>query len=156
MSTHSFSDDDDDASLAQLEAQEKAYAAQLEALQAGQGPATITSPDPTAASQLAAENARLKAQLAALESASAVKSTTKRNRELAKQQEMLDKMAAENAKLSKALATGVDLSKVTGLRSSASDALAASKARSVSLVRVTTQRLIARVKIGLLSMCRLL
>ena len=135
MSTHSFSDDDDDASLAQLEADEKAYAAQLEALQAGQGLSTITTPNAKAASQLATENARLKAQLAALESASAVKSTTRRNSELAKQQEELDRMAAENAKLSKALATGVDLSKLTALRSGASDALAASKARSVSLVR---------------------
>ena len=84
---------------------------------------------------MAAENAKLKAQLAAMESASAVKSTSRRNAELAKQQAELDKVLAEREKLTAALATGVDLSKLTALKSGSSDAVAASKARSLSLVR---------------------
>ena len=129
MSAGSFSDDDDHA-LARLEAEEKQYAAELEALQAEPG-TTSASPRATAATDLAAENARLKAQLAALESASAVKSTSRRESKLAGPRAELEELKAKNAALAEALASGNGLSKLTTLK-----AAAASKARSAALASV--------------------
>lgn len=135
MSIHSFSDDDENYELAELEAEsqalQQAYAAQLAALEAEETGAPLAPPATAAASALEAENAKLKAQLAALESASAIKSTIRHDSELAKQKAELEKMAAENAKLTEALASGVGLSKLTTLTPSV---VSASKARTASLV----------------------
>ena len=132
-------EDEDEDDLAQLEAQQEALAAQLAALQADPACPTAAAPRTDLASDLAADNAKLRAQLAALESASAYKSTTRRNSELAKQQAELDKLAAENAKLSEALATGVGFSKISTLRPGASSAVAASHARSLALVSTRSE-----------------
>lgn len=140
MSTHSFSDDDDSEALAQLQAEQEAlqqaYAAQLAALHAEQVAGHAAPSCTNAADELAAENAKLRAQLAALESASEVRATTRRDSELAKQKAELDKIAAKNAKLGEALATGVGLSKLTTLKPGPSSVVAASKARSAALVRL--------------------
>lgn len=133
MSTCSSIDVDDD-DLAELEAEQAALANRLSALQAEQAASDAAAPQANAASALAAENATLRAQLAALESVSAYKSTSRRDGELAKQQAELDKMAAENARLSVALATGVGLSKLTTLGGHPSHAVAASHSRSLALV----------------------
>ena len=137
MSTCSSIDADDD-DLAELEAQQAALADRLLALQAEQAVPDVAAPQASAATALAAENATLRARLAALESASAYKSTSRRDGELAKQQAELDRMAAENARLSEALATGVGLSKMTTLRADLSDAVTASHARSLALVSIPT------------------
>lgn len=142
MSTCSSIDVDDD-DLAKLEAEEAALANRLSALQAEQAVRGAAAPQANTASALAAENATLRAQLATLESASAYQSTSRRDGELAKQQAELDKMAAENARLSEALATGVGLSKLTTLRGHPSHAVAASHSRSLALVsRANVQRIL--------------
>lgn len=148
MSTHSFSDDDENDALAQLEAKQQAlqaqldaqqgYAAQLAALQPEEVAARPAPSNTAAADVLAAENAKLKAQLAALESASATRSTVRRDSEYAKQKADLDKVAAQIAKLTEALATGVGLSKLTTLKPGPGSVVAASKARSAALVHFET------------------
>ena len=128
MSTCSFSDGEEDElqELARLEAEEKKW---LAAMQAGQASAAApaAAPAPSEASILAEENARLKAQLAALESASAVRSTRRHEAELAQQQEELARLNEEKAKMTEALTSGIDLSKLTALKST-------SKARSTAVV----------------------
>lgn len=133
MSTCSSIDVDEDE-LANLEAEQAVLAEHLSALQTEEAVPSAAAPQADTASALAAENASLRAQLAALESASAYKSTTRRNSELAKQQAELEKIAAENARLSEALTSGVGLSKMTTLRAGPSHAVTASHARSLALV----------------------
>ena len=141
MSESSSSDVDweavDDETLAELEAEQAKYAAELEELRlaerhgagvsSGGGMRSISEPDQTAG--LFAENARLRAELEAKVSVSA--SATRRDADDVKVK--LAKLSAENAKLTAALATGVGLSGLTGVRSSAS-VLAASCTRMMAMV----------------------
>ena len=128
--------DEDGDSLARLEAEQAEYAAQLHRLhkaeRAAGAAARPSTAGSSAAADLAAENARLKEQLAAMASASACKSTTKHEDE--DMQALLEKYAAENAKLTDALRTGASLSKMTALRPSATSVIEASRARLDSMV----------------------
>ena len=128
----------DDGTLAELEAEQAKYAAELEELRLAErhaagvssgGVRNISGSDQTAG--LSAENARLRAELEAKVSVSA--SATRRDADDVKVK--LAKLSAENAKLTAALATGVGLSGITGMRSSAS-VLAASRTRMAAMVGV--------------------
>ena len=130
--------DGDVDSVAKLEAEQAKYAAQPAALRredeitVSAVPAYLEHTATENAGQaLAEENARLKEQLAAMASASAHRSTVRRQGEYTAQ---LEKYTAENAKLTAALASGAGLSELTAVRPSAR-VIAASHARSVSLVR---------------------
>ena len=133
--------DDDRDTVAQLEAEQEKYAAQLAGLRRDeQAAASAQAVVPAAGSlvtadkaALAKDNARLKEQLAALSSASAHRSTVKRAREEEEAAALLKKYTAENEKLTAALASGSGLSKLTVARPSAA-VIAASHARSASLV----------------------
>lgn len=128
----------DDEILAELEAEQAKYAAELEDLRlaeqhgagvsSGGGMRSIRDSDQTA--DLSAENARLRAELEAKVSVSA--SATRRDADDVKVK--LAKLSAENAKLTAALASGVSLSWLTGVPSSAS-VLAASRTRMMAMVR---------------------
>ena len=128
----------DGDSVAELEAEQQRYAAQLAALRRDEQAATEPARSVVATGDsraLAEENARLREQLAAMASASAHKSTVRRAREEEEAASLLKKYTAENEKLTAALATGSGLSKLTVARPTAS-VIAASHARSASLVRV--------------------
>lgn len=134
------STDDDRDTVAQLEAEQEKYAAQLAALRRDEQAAAAQAVVPAAGSlvtadkaALAEENARLKEQLATLSSASAHRSTVKRAREEEEAAALLKTYMAENEKLTAALASGSGLSKLTAARPSAA-LIAASHARSASLV----------------------
>lgn len=126
-----------DGDVAELEAEQQKYAAQLAALRRDEEAAALAPAAPLVAAvddsgrALAEENARLKEQLAAMVSASTHKSTVRRAREEEEAAAMLKKYTAENEKLATALATGSGLSKLA--RPTAS-VIAASHARSASLV----------------------
>ena len=127
----------DDETLAELEAEQAKYTAELEKLRKGQptasGASAVTSLSSSALDQstvdLAAENERLRAELEAAVSVSA--STAKRDAEDVKAQ--LARLSVENARLNAALASGVGLSGLTGVRASTSG-LAASRARMSAMV----------------------
>lgn len=129
----------DDGTVAELEAEQQKYAAQLAALRKEEQAEDVIPAGSMAAISdsraLAEENARLKEQLAAMASASAHRSTVRRAREGEEAAALLKKYTAENEKLAAALATGSGLSKLTVARPTAS-VIAASHARSASLVRV--------------------
>ena len=120
-----------DETLAELEAEQAKYAAELEGVRVAERAAASLSSDGDQSANLIAENERLKAELAAMTSASA--SMTKRRDEEDIKAE-LAKYTAENAKLTAALSSGVDLSHLSGINTSAS-VVAASRARMVAMVR---------------------
>lgn len=135
----------DGDTVAQLEAEQERLAEQLAALRRDERAATsrpAMAParssrsedliDDDAGQALARENARLREQLAAMASASALKSTVKL-REEEEAAALLKKYTEENAKLTAALATGAGLSELTAARPGAS-VVAASHARSARLV----------------------
>lgn len=133
----------DDETLAELEAEQAKYAAELEELRlaechaAGEssgghayGSISARGSGPEQTVDLSAENARLRAELEAVTSMSA--SATRRDADDVKAK--LAKVSAENAKLTAALEMGVGLSELTAVRSSAS-VLAASRARMLAMVK---------------------
>lgn len=110
--------------LAELEAEQAKYAAELEELRSAERTAAGSTPNPLA------ENEQLRAELAAMASLSA-SASKRRDEEDVKAK--LAQLSAENAKLTAALETGVGLSELTGVRPSAS-VLAALRARMAALV----------------------
>lgn len=119
-----------DETLAELEAEQAKYAAELEGVREAERAAASLSSDGDQSANLMADNERLKAELAAMTSASA--SMTKRRDEEDMKAE-LAKVTAENAKLTAALSSGVGLSHLSGIKTSAS-VVAASRARMVAMV----------------------
>lgn len=132
MSKSSASEHDweavDDETLAELEAEQARYVAELQKLRRGDTAASTRTADQSPV-DLAAENERLRAELEAAASLSA--SATKRDAEHVKAQ--LARLSTENAKLTAALANGVGLSGITGVRPSTS-VLAASRSRMLAMV----------------------
>lgn len=130
----------DGDTVAQLEAEQEKYASQLASLRRDEqaaASAAVLAPAATvdnAAQALAEDNARLKEQLAAMVSASAHRSTVKRAREEEEAAALLRKYTAENEKLTAALASGSGLSKLTAVARPSAGVIAASHARSASLV----------------------
>ena len=117
----------EDETLAELEAEQAKYAAELEELRSAERTsAGLGSSTPN----LLAENEQLRAELAAMASVSA-SASKRRDEEDVKAK--LAQLSAENAKLTAALKNGVGLSDLTGVRPSAS-VLAASRARMAALV----------------------
>lgn len=140
-------EDGDHDTVAELEAEQRLLATQLADLRRDEDAAALAPAARSSAAAddsagvLAQENARLKEQLAAMVSASAHRSTVKRAQEDEAAAALLKKYTAENEKLTAALATGSGLSKLLVARPTAS-ALAASHARSASLVRALPESLL--------------
>ncbi|DBA75755.1 TPA: hypothetical protein ACH3X1_010166 [Trebouxia sp. C0004] len=116
----------EDETLAELEAEQVKYAAELEELRSAQRTSAGLGSDTP---NLWAENEKLRAELAAMASVSA-SASKRRDEEDVKAK--LAQLSAENVKVTAALESDVGLSELTGVRSSAS-VLAASRARMAGL-----------------------